>query len=91
VGQIRQYRRLGFYRDLNEFIVSRFWMGMNGCDEPYRTTYCIFQGYPATTFMVPELPLLIVSDATPEALGLRLAEQGERLAVFDAEGGGLSR
>jgi replicative DNA helicase len=43
----------------------------------------------ATTFTVPELPLLIVSDATPEALGLRLAEQAERLAVFDAEGGGL--
>ena len=43
----------------------------------------------ATTFTVPELPLLIVSDATPEALGLRLAEQDERLAVFDAEGGGL--
>jgi hypothetical protein len=42
-----------------------------------------------TTFTVPELPLLIVSDATPEALGLRLAEQDERLAVFDAEGGGL--
>ena len=39
----------------------------------------------ATTFTVPELPLLIVSDATPEALGLRLAEQDERLAVFDAE------
>jgi Protein of unknown function (DUF3987) len=42
-----------------------------------------------TTFTVPELPLLIVSDATPEALGLRLAEQDERLSVFDAEGGGL--
>jgi hypothetical protein len=41
------------------------------------------------TFVVPELPLLIVSDATPEALGLRLTEQDERLAVFDAEGGGL--
>jgi replicative DNA helicase len=45
--------------------------------------------FAATTFTVPELPLLIVSDATPEALGLRLAEQAERLAVFDAEGGGL--
>jgi hypothetical protein len=43
----------------------------------------------ATTFPVPELPLLIVSDATPEALGVRLAEQDERLAVFDAEGCGL--
>ena len=45
--------------------------------------------FAATTFTVPELPLLIVSDATPEALGVRLAEQAERLAVFDAEGGGL--
>jgi Protein of unknown function (DUF3987)/Bifunctional DNA primase/polymerase, N-terminal/Primase C terminal 1 (PriCT-1) len=45
--------------------------------------------FAATTFTVPELPLLIVSDATPEALGMRLAEQDERLAVFDAEGGGL--
>ena len=45
--------------------------------------------FAATAFTVPELPLLIVSDATPEALGMRLAEQAERLAVFDAEGGGL--
>jgi replicative DNA helicase len=45
--------------------------------------------FAATTFPVPELPLLIVNDATPEALGMRLAEQDERLAVFDAEGGGL--
>ena len=45
--------------------------------------------FAATAFTVPELPLLLVNDATPEALGMRLAEQDERLAVFDAEGGGM--
>lgn len=43
----------------------------------------------AEEYFVESLPLLLVSDATPEAIGMRLAEQDERLAVFDAEGGGL--
>lgn len=32
---------------------------------------------------------LVVDDATPEALALRLAEQGGRLGLFSAEGGGF--
>jgi Protein of unknown function (DUF3987) len=44
--------------------------------------------FAATTYTVPELPLLIVSDATPEALGLRLAEQNERLAVLTLRAAG---
>lgn len=39
---------------------------------------------------VPPLPCLILDDATPEALTAEMARQGERLAVFDAEGGGLT-
>ncbi|SDN79648.1 YfjI family protein [Geodermatophilus sp. DSM 45219] len=39
---------------------------------------------------VPALPSLIVNDATPEAMALALEANGERLSVFDAEGGGLS-
>ena len=45
--------------------------------------------FDAEEYFVESLPLLLVSDATPEAIGMRLAEQDERLAVFDAEGGGL--
>ncbi|MDB5733316.1 MAG: hypothetical protein JWQ03_3211 [Variovorax sp.] len=40
--------------------------------------------------VVPELPTLIVNDATPEAMAMTLEGNGERLAVFDAEGGGLT-
>ena len=39
---------------------------------------------------VPDLPTLIVNDATPEAMSLALEANGERLGVFDAEGGGLN-
>lgn len=35
-------------------------------------------------------PVLIVNDATPEALAKTMADQGGRLAMFDAEGGGLT-
>lgn len=38
----------------------------------------------------PNVPVLIVNDATPEALAKTMCEQGERLAMFDAEGGGLT-
>lgn len=35
----------------------------------------------------PFLPQLWAQDVTPEQLGVRLAEQGERLALLSAEGG----
>jgi hypothetical protein len=38
---------------------------------------------------VPGKPSLFTTDATPEALLVRMRANGERLAVFDAEGGGL--
>jgi hypothetical protein len=38
---------------------------------------------------VPGKPSLFTTDATPEALLVRMKANGERLAVFDAEGGGL--
>jgi hypothetical protein len=38
---------------------------------------------------LPANPLLVVDDATPEAIAQEMNRQGERLAVFDAEGGGL--
>lgn len=36
---------------------------------------------------VPHNPLLVVDDITPEALGLYMAENGEKLSVFSPEGG----
>ena len=36
---------------------------------------------------VPIAPLFIVDDVTPEALGIHMAENNERMAVMSAEGG----
>jgi hypothetical protein len=38
---------------------------------------------------MPSLPVLVLDDPTPEALTHEMARQGERMAMFDAEGGGL--
>lgn len=40
--------------------------------------------------VVPELPVMVTTDATPEALAKTMETNGERISVFDAEGGGLT-
>ena len=42
----------------------------------------------AAEILVPAAPRLVVDDATPEVLAKMLSEQGGRLGVFSAEGGG---
>ncbi len=42
------------------------------------------------TATIPTPPGLFINDATPEAVLKELLENGERQAIFDAEGGGLS-
>jgi replicative DNA helicase len=41
------------------------------------------------THEIPTLPVLMINDATPEALETVMSEQGERVSVLDSEGGGL--
>lgn len=43
-----------------------------------------------STLTIPVLPRLIADDATPEAVGRLLAEQGGRLAILSSEGGPLA-
>lgn len=45
--------------------------------------------YNLATHVIPADPLLVVNDVTPEALGIIMQEQGERIALLDSEGGSL--